>query len=531
MIISILLSSSFFVLAQVRVPEAGLGGSIETKYLGDHVLFRVALQTSVWFKDAYVIVDYSNPNALEIHQGVIQSLQFSEDDEFLQLLAPGFRLDVPRDSVIAEMGARTGQITGLYDNELEQMEVVAIVGWPVLKDFNFALNINSQSLVLTPSTDADADEVRQRSEVFLQGLSIIDDSVYVPVLFLDDQRAFMKFNTAGYHTSINTGLIDSLADVDTLNIRIGKQPSLHVSGNVALFPQDIEQDEANRYEAERVQEEEIRKQAEATNQEFPSHLVAKKPDIPPNPWLLTLGTSYLEGYLVEINPQGNYAAFTAIEPNQYSIADHEYYQAAARKDFAALNRFLADYPTDRNVVEAVDLSFDIGLSSGIDDEDLMDVLTYGIEANKERRRFLYLAEFTPKIYTFGEECPKNRELIISVGEKALEYISFSQTPRFRQHIQLMLGDCHLAKEDSMTAWRYFLSAAFNGDPQMDPLVRHELGRAYEAQGRYRRAFANYLRVLELKDRLPEDLVASADQAIQRLIPQLEADDPLLTDLP
>ena len=120
---------------------------------------------------------------------------------------------------------------------------------------------------------------------------------------------------------------------------------------------------------------------------------------------------------------------------------------------------------------------------------------------------------------------------ISVGEKALEYISFSQTPRFRQHIQLMLGDCYLAKEDSMTAWRYFLSAAFNGDPQMDPLVRHELGRAYEAQGRVRRAFANYLRALELKDGLPANLVASANEAIERLTPQLDADDPLLTDLP
>lgn len=518
--------------AQVRVPEAGLGGSIETKYLGDHVLIRVALQTSVWFKDTYVIVDYANPNALEINQNVIRSLQFGDDDEVLQLLAPGFRLDAPRDAVLPETGSRTGQITGLYDNELEQMEVTAIVGWPILKDFNFALNINSGSLVLTPSTDIDADEVSKRSEVFLRGLSVIGDSVYVPVLFRDDQRAFMKFNTAGYHSYVNSKFLDTLADVNELNIRLGQQASLNVSGNVAIFPRDIEQDEADRYEAERIQEDEIRKQAEAANQEFPAHLAAKKPDIPSNPWLLTVGTSYLEGYLVEINPQGNYAAFTAIEPNQYSVADHEFYQAAAQEDLDSLKQYLAAHPKDRNVIEAVDLSFDVGLSSGIpDDEDLMAILNFGIEANKERRRFLYLAEFTQKIYTFGENCWKNRELNISVGEKALEYISFSQTPRFRQHIQLMLGDCYLAKEDSMTAWRYFLSAAFNGDPQMDPLVRHELGRAYEAQGRVRRAFANYLRALELKDGLPANLVASANEAIERLTPQLDADDPLLTDLP
>ena len=518
--------------AQVRVPEAGLGGNIETKYLGDHVLIRVGLQTSVWFKDSYVIVDYANPNALEINQTVIRSLQFDENDEFLQLLAPGFRLDVPRDAVSPEAGSRTGQITGLYDNELEQMEVAAIVGWPILKDFNFALNISAGSLALTPSVDIDADEVSQRSEVFLRGLSVIGDSVYVPVLFRDEQRAFMKFNTAGYHTYVNSKFPAAPTEVNELNIRLGQQPSLNVSGNVALFPRDIEQDEADRYELEREREETVREQAKAALQEVPAHLIAKEPDIPSNPWLLTIGTGYLEGYLVEINPQGNYVAFTAIEPNQYSAADHEFYQAAAREDFEALNTYLSAHPKDRNVFEAVDLSFDIGLNSGIpDDEDLMGVLTYGIEANKERRRFLYLAEFTQKIYTVGENCWKNRDLNISVGEKALEYISFSQTPRFRQHIQLMLGDCYLAKEDSMTAWRYFLSAAFNGDPQLDPLVRHELGRAYEAQGRFRRAFANYLRALELKDGLPPNLVASANEAIERLTPQLDADDPLLTDLP
>lgn len=532
LVCSILLCLSSFTFAQVRVPEAGLGGSIETKYLGDHVLIRVGLQTSVWFKDSYVIVDYANPNALEINQNVIRSLQFEEDDEFLQLLAPGFRLDVPRDAVLAEVGQRTGQITGLYDNELEQMEVAAIVGWPILKDFNFALNINSGSLVLTLPTDVDAVEVSQRSEVFLRGLSVIGDSVYVPVLFGDEQRAFMKFNTAGYHTYVNSRIPDTPTEVNELNIRLGHQPSLNVSGNVALFPRDIEQDEADRYELEREREEAVREQAEAAYQEVPAHLIAKKPAIPSNPWLLTLGTSYLEGYLVEINPHGNYAAFTAIEPNQYSAADHEFYQAAVQEDFDSLKQYLAAHPEDRNVIEAVDLSFDIGLNSGIPlDEDLMEVLNYGIEANKERRRFLYLAEFTQKIYTFGENCWKNRELNVLVGEKALEYISFSQTPRFRQHIQLMLGDCYLAKEDSMTAWRYFLSAAFNGDPQLDPLVRHELGRAYEAQGRHRRAFANYLRALELKDGLPPNLVASANEAIERLTPQLEADDPLLTDLP
>lgn len=529
---SLLLCFSIVNLAQVRVPEAGLGGSIETKYLGDHVLIRVGMQTSVWFKDSYVIVDYANPSALEINRNVIQSLQFDEDDEFLQLLAPGFRLDVPRDDVFQEAGQRTGQITGLYDNELEQMEVAAIVGWPILKEFNFALNINSGSLVLTPSADVDADEVSQRSEVFLRGLSVIGDSVFVPVLFRDEQRAFMKFNTAGYHTYVNSKIPDKLTDVNELNIRLGQQPSLNVSGNIALFPRDIEQDEVDRYELEREREEAVREQAEAALQEVPAHLIAKKPAIPSNPWLLTLGNGYLEGYLVEINPQGNFAAFTAIEPNQYSAADHQFYQAAVKEDFEVLKEYLSAHPKDRNVIEAVDLTFDIGLNSGIpQDEDLMDVLLYGIEANKERRRFLYLAEFTQKIYNFGEKCWKNRELNISVGEKALEYISFSQTPRFRQHIQLMLGDCYLAKEDSMTAWRYFLSAAFNGDPQLDPLVRHELGRAYEAQGRYRRAFANYLRALELQDDLPPPLVASANEAIERLTPQLDADDPLLTNLP
>ena len=62
------------------------------------------------------------------------------------------------------------------------------------------------------------------------------------------------------------------------------------------------------------------------------------------------------------------------------------------------------------------------------------------------------------------------------------YIGRSDRPSLRQNIQMVLGDRYLHAGNAREAWKTFLSAAFQGDPRMDGIVRHELGRAYEALG-------------------------------------------------
>ena len=76
---------------------------------------------------------------------------------------------------------------------------------------------------------------------------------------------------------------------------------------------------------------------------------------------------------------------------------------------------------------------------------------------------------------------------------------------------------------------YFLAAGFSGDPEKESLVRHELGRVYEALGRHRRAYSNYERAASPLLAGSQALKESARDGMERVRPLLEADDPLIVE--
>ena len=114
-------------------------------------------------------------------------------------------------------------------------------------------------------------------------------------------------------------------------------------------------------------------------------------------------------------------------------------------------------------------------------------------------------------------------------EEALEYIGRSDRPSLRQNIQLVLGDRYLYAGNAHDAWKTFLSAAFYGDPRLDGVVRHELGRAYEALGRHRRAYSSYKRAASDLTPAPPPIKESAREGLARLRPLLDPDDKLLKE--
>ena len=138
----------------------------------------------------------------------------------------------------------------------------------------------------------------------------------------------------------------------------------------------------------------------------------------------------------------------------------------------------------------------------------------------------YVAGFALPLFA-GEDKDRHTPLIIALAEEALRHVGRAERPRLRQNLQLMLGDRHLAQGDAHAAWKTFLAAGFNGDPRFEDVVRHELGRAYEALGRHRRAYSNYQRALTGQAGLPEQMRTSAEAGLARLRPRLAPDDALL----
>ena len=111
------------------------GGQIEAKSIGDRVLINVLLQTEAFQKETHVVIDYAASEAFAMHRNVAGSLAFGEDEQTLKVLGDAFRIEVPRDAISVAGDPFIDEFTGRYSNELDNVDVSAIVGWPTLAPF------------------------------------------------------------------------------------------------------------------------------------------------------------------------------------------------------------------------------------------------------------------------------------------------------------------------------------------------------------------------------------------------------------
>ena len=472
----------------------GAGGQIEARYLGDRVLIRAVLQTETFQKETHLVIDYAAPEAFAMHPNVLQSLAFGEQEQTLKVIADGFRLEVPRDAVSAGGGPFLNEFTARHSNELENVDVSVIVGWPTLQPFALGLDFEAEKLTLKSAADANAQEAGEAFAAVIQGVRVVDNQVHVPISYDAGDDASMTFGTAGYHTYLNQEIAERLGkpDGDLENIAFGTPPALGLSGMVALFPQPFE----------------AQTQALAAD------------------WLLRSGLGLWSAYRLEINLTAGYLALTPQTDSNYSEADAAFYAAAAVEDISALLAYTDQWPDDRNVEEAAGRMFDIGLRSGLLDEDQMRAVQIGLSVTPEPRKTHYVSGFAFPLFN-SDLKDERSDLVIALCEEALAHISRSDRPSLRQNIQLMLGDRYLHAGKAHDAWKTFLSAAFYGDPRLDGVVRHELGRAYEALGRHRRAYSSYQRAASDMTPAPPSIKESALEGLDRIRPLLDPDDPLL----
>ncbi len=365
-ILTIVLTAFLPVQAVAQESQSGTntGGLVEIKVIGDKILARVELQTQVWFKDTHIVIDYDSPHAMMFNRGVLRGLRFGEGETTIRALNEGFRLEIPRDGIIQEIGTTTQDLTARYDNELEQIDIVAIVGWPALRSFGLTLDIQEGTMQLHPDGELSPAEVEASVEKFVQGVELIGDSVYIPVNYNGGQRGFMKMATGGYHTVLNRELLDDREAGVVDEAYLGDDQIMMVSDMAALYPQDLYQNWYDQFQADKEQETALQAQADALGVELPPHLIAQAPDHPSSDVLLVSGLSILSGYRIVLDPNQQFAGFSRTLNSNYSEADHQFYMAAAAKSEDKLFQFLEENPEDRNVEEAVSDVFALGLESG-----------------------------------------------------------------------------------------------------------------------------------------------------------------------
>lgn len=516
-------------LPQESDGSAPNGGPVPIKVIGDRIVARVELQTEVWFKDTYVILDYEMPFAFALNFPVIRDLRFGEGETSLKVLNEGFRMEIPRSGIVDERALgqpqMSAELSGRYDEELDLVDIVGIVGWPVLKSYGFTLDIQDESLVLHPEGELSMDEVRASSQAFVLGVETIGDSIFIPVNYEGGQRAFMKLRTNSYHTVLNREVLDDRESGVVDEVYFGSDQSMKLSDMAALYPQDLYMKLWEKYAADKKIEEEIRAQMQERGEVFPEEFAVQRPDQPSSDVLLVAGLSVLSGYRIVLDHRQGFLGLTRTVNSNYKETDHQFYMATSADDVEKLFSFLEENPKDRNVEEAVADIFELGLESGASVERQLEAVKFGQENAGDRRRFKYVADFVFQLSETPELRDQHSDLIIELGETALLDVATSDQPRLRQHVQMLVGDRYLAQNEAEKAWRHFLNAAFNGDPELEAFVRYDLGRAYEALGKNSRAYVNYAKALE--EGLPPDQAEKSNEALDRLRPRIAPDDPAL----
>ncbi len=495
---AILVASCAWLAQPAGAQEAvSLGGVAEARVLGDHVLVRVVLSTEEFHKETHIVLDYAEQQPIKIYNCILGAVKFGEGEETLKILADGLRIEVPKEGVTAsqESTPLLGYLSNRYSIELEEIDVAAILGGPVLREFALGMNLDEGSVSFTPAAEADVADAQQWAQTIITGLRTAEDgSVLAPVSYGEGERSVLAFDTTGYHSYLNADVAGALGrpsgDVSGIFFGAGDQ-RLQLSGMAALFPADF----------------------------------SESPQLSSD-WLLVPGLSLWTAYRLEINPVQGYLALAPVVNSNYSEADFAFYSAAAARDRGALRTYLEENPEDRNVAEASQTLFALGLEEGASVEEQMEAVNWRLSATLERIKAEWMTATAGSLF-MSEQRDERTDLIVALAEDALQYIARSDNPKLRQDLQLMLGDRYLHAGDAQQAWKNFLAAGFNGDPKKDAFVRHELGRAYEALGRNRRAYSSYQRAASPLADAPPQIKQSARAGMARLKPLLDSDDPLL----
>lgn len=498
--------------------EMGVGGSAPLTVYTGNIAVKLRLESQMFQKDTYVVIDYTQSTAMEIHPALARTMRFGDGETTLKIRAENFSLDVPIDDLReAPPGSPSfvlmNQLTAEFEEQNERVDITAKIGWDLLKHFSLKLDFENNEFVLTPASARTEEDIRTEYEMIVTGLVRVDKNVWIPVQDDEYQSVYMLFDTGSYHTRIDKDFANlrgfPLGGVPNLRF-VNSEQSQPISEMAALMPYGVEP---------------------APKMEPPEGVEVQQPEVVPiedrlhsEPMLIT-GLSLLSGYTLEINPEEGILALTRVKNSNYREQDEAFYSAVGSRDSDKFDAYLEANPEDQHVTEAVFWRYGLGIEEKDSVDDQLVTLNRGLHVTRESDQFRYINGFI----SFSNAVGAEPDLKIAVGEKALGFVAVSKNPAHRQHVQIFLGDLYFEQENIDKAYENYFSAAFNGDPRLEAFNRFKLATVYEAMGKHQRAYSSYSRGLRDFDSLPPNMAAESLEALTRLREHLDPDDPLIVE--
>ena len=480
------------ILLQALVPIAlsfvaqaqAVSGRVPVSLVDGRVVVSCDLSTRFRRIPANLFVEYEGAFALQLHNKAAAGLRCEDSDGTtvpIRIHFPDFDLGVER----REHGDEDylDRFTKYHSKELGENAVVGSIGAELLGQHQLIFELGSGFIEFAPP--AAEERGAPVAQVAADGTAVIPLTehaglLWFPLSLSDGTPASLALGCARYDTYVDRVLCEELG-----------APAGDI-GRVEVGPFALDEYVAFR----------------------PEEVVLTHPD----GVFGVMGAGLLESFRVHIDRVNRVARVRPMGPPNFPAADLAFFRARAEEDADEMQAFLDAHPGARLAHEAAELLLAQRFDEGAGPEATAIAVRYMYDTTLEDLRTTRMLDLMKDL---ADEARFDE--VLAAGELGVESGLDDRYPNAVHEVHGRMGRVRLDQGEGREAWRHLLSAAF-GLPE-DGRINLDLGRYYESEGRYRRAFSRYVQATIKAESGPEALTALA-----RVQPKLDTGERFDVDL-
>lgn len=459
----------------------GSGGRVAVRVVAGRLMVECDISTRYRRIPVNLFVAPDTNCALQLHNRAAAPLRAESKDgkpEPITIHFPDFAITVPQ----REHGDEDllDDFTKYHSHEMAENAVVGTIGAEVLQEFFLAMDLPHGFLEIRPPAEPDATFPPVPPGGARLKLTLRNGLAWMPVRLEDGRPMAMALGGSMYDTWIDADLAAEQG---------------HPAGDVGkVMAGNLDLGSLVAFRPERV---------------VYSH---------PDGVFGVFGLNLFESFRVEIDRVNRSVLLLPQQSKPFPEADLAFFQAREEDDADSTRSFLEANPEARLAEEAAELLMQQCLDNFAPEAEVEDALRWADRTTPEDLR---ATKALDRMKELAEDGWPDYEL--TMGQIGIDSGRKDRYPDSVHKIHSRLGEIYLDRDNIEEAWRHLLSAAF-GLPE-DGMINLSLGRCYEAQGRYRRAFSRYIQAAISAESGPQ-----AIDGLRRVQPMLPEEEPFSVEL-
>ncbi|MEM7261950.1 MAG: hypothetical protein AAF488_08155 [Planctomycetota bacterium] len=435
------------------------GGNIPVRLVDGRLIAACDISTNARRIPVNLLIEYDGPWGLRLHNQATNGIRAERDGVSIPVTIhfPGFEIVVPA----REHGPEEfyNDFTKYHSKEMGEQALVGSIGAEVLSQYFVTFDLEAGFLRL--------DSPRPRTEDHAApaaGTTRVEASTYNGLVWMP-----ARHESGTYALAVGSSTYDTIIDED-LAYDFDRP-----AGNIG--PVTIDELDLSKYVAFR-----------------PEELM----QIHPDGALGVTGIGLLRHFRVSVDRVNELVEWTPVLPAKFPEEDLEYFTARVTEEAAPVEAFLKDHADSRLAREAARHLVDLRLQTDDTGEGFERAIQWVTETASEDLRATTALDLMEELLESGYP-----EQALIAGESGVEFGRDDRYPNAIHSIHSRLGEQFLERGLRKKAWKHLLSAAF-GLPE-DGLINLNLGRFYELEERYNRAYSRYVQAVITPEAGPQAL--------------------------